>query len=340
LDALIDLRLETVTSMIAMKNKKKVDAWSSYWSEGNTTSLPNLFAANYDGDVSRFWNEAFTALTENSRVLDICTGNGAIAILASDHVNRRDISCDIHAIDVAKIQASELQNGDTSTNAIKFRSGVAVEETPFPDNYFDLIVGQFALEYCDVAAGIKELSRITREDGRVVLMMHHVHSATVGSTREFIGIADIFLHDPTIFFRLRKYAEQYSGKKYVDTPKSIQKRRHLVSSIDNADSLSRQFPNNRFLRVTLDNIKQLAERVQNDSSLELAEIREFEKIVKYHLVRMQDQRDAALDNEKMAEVEALFRHYGFPSVHHELYYLDSVLFSWTLVARRENRKQS
>lgn len=321
-----------------MKNKKKVAAWSSYWSEGNTTSLPNLFAVNYDGDVSRFWNDAFTVLADNSRVLDICTGNGAIAILARDHVNRRNISCEVHAIDVANVQAAELQNNDTSGNTVKFQSGVAVEDTHFPDNYFDLIVGQFALEYCDIGGGIKELSRIARGAGGVVLMMHHANSATVGSTGNFIDIADLFLREPSIFFRLRKYAEQYSRKKYVDTPKSIKKKQQLIASISNADSLSRQIPNNRFLRVTLDNIKQLAERVQNDSSLELAEIREFEKIVKYHLIRVQDQRDAALDNEKITEVAGLFRNHGFPSVHYEPYYLDEVLFSWTLMARRDNRE--
>ena len=62
--------------MIAARSGKQIAAWSSYWSEGNTTSLPNLFAGNYSGDVLRFWNEAFDTLEDNSRVLDICTGFG------------------------------------------------------------------------------------------------------------------------------------------------------------------------------------------------------------------------------------------------------------------------
>ena len=320
--------------MIAMKNKKKIAAWSSYWSEGNVTSFPNLFAENYVGDIFRFWSETFTVLKAHSRVLDICTGNGAIAILARDDVNRRNIRCDIHAIDVAKIQPNELQANDATFNNVKFHSGVAVEATRFPDNYFDLIVGQFALEYCNTEDGIKELSRITRKDGAIVLMMHHASSITVKNTRDIIDIANVFLKEPTIFFRLRKYAEQYLRQKIKDAPKVIQKRKQLMASFNEANKLFRQFPNNSFLQVTLDNIKYFAERVHNNSSIQTSEIREFEKMVKYHLIRMQDQLDAVSDIEKMSEFEGLFHRYGFLSVTVKPYYLEGVLFAWTLKAER------
>jgi ubiquinone/menaquinone biosynthesis C-methylase UbiE len=317
-----------------MKNRKKIAAWSSYWSEGSITSLPNLFIENYDGDVLRFWSEKFSELGEHSRVLDICTGNGAIAMIARDNFDRRGIHCDIHAIDVATIQPHELQRHGTNINKIEFHSGVAAEATPFSDDHFDLIVGQFALEYCDVEEGIKELSRIVREDGSVVLMMHHAESLTVRKTHELISIADIFLDEPTIIFRLRKYAEQYSQQKSMDAPKVVQKRQQLIASFDNAKKLLRQYPTSRFLEVTLNNIGQLAERVHDEPSVQVEVIREFEKTVKHHLIRAKDQRDAALDAEKISEIEALFTSYGFRSVLYQPYYLDEVLFSWTLEARR------
>ena len=324
--------------MIAMKNKKKIAAWSSYWSEGNITSFPNLFAENYGGDISCFWSETFSVLRKHNRVLDICTGNGAIAILARDYINRRNIGCDIHAIDVAKIQSHELQDSDATFNNIKFHSGVAVEKTRFPDNYFDLIVGQFALEYCNIEDGIKELSRIIRKDGVIVLMMHHANSITVKNTHDIIDIGKVFLKEPNIFFRLRKYAEQYSRQKIKDAPKVIQKRNQLMVSLNEVNKLFRQFPNNSFLQITLDNIKYIAERIHNNSSVQISEIREFEKTVKYHLIRMQDQRDAASDIEKMSELEELFHRYKFISVKFKPYYMDGVLFAWTLKAEKNNYK--
>ena len=322
--------------MIAAKNSKKIAAWSSYWSEGNITSLPNLFAENYGGDVRRFWNDAFATLQDNSRLLDICTGNGAIALLARDHANRRKIRCEIHAVDVAEIQSNNHDGSDSTSNNILFRSGVAVEATHCRSGYFDLIVGQFALEYCNIEDAIKELSRIAKEDGTLVLMMHHANSVTARNTREFINIANIFLKEPTILYRLRKYAEQYIRNKAADTRKLIQKRQQLMASLNEADSLSGQYPRNRFLNVTLDNVKHFIGRVHSDPLIRVEEIREFERTVRRHLIRMRDQRDASLDSDEMSELKASLHASGFPAVQYKPYYLDEELFSWTLRAWRGN----
>ena len=171
--------------MIAARSSKQIAAWSAYWSEGNITSLPNLFVDNYSGDVLRFWDEAFSTLEENGTVLDICTGNGAIAYLARDHADRRGIRFEIHAIDVAEIQPRSREGDDSTINDVQFHSGVAVEATHCRNDYFDLIVGQFALEYCSIPEAVKELSRIIRDKGSLVLMMHHADSATAQRARHW-----------------------------------------------------------------------------------------------------------------------------------------------------------
>ncbi len=319
--------------MIAARPSKKNAAWSSYWSEGNVTSLPNLFADNYGGDVLRFWNEAFAALEGNSRVLDICTGNGAIAYLVRNHADHRAIRCEIHAIDVAEIQPANPERGETTLNEIQFHSGVAVEATNFRSDCFDLVAGQFALEYCNVADAVKELSRIIRKDGALILMMHHADSVTAQRTRYFIDIADVFLKEPTIFYRLRKYAEQHIGQKRINARKAPQKRQQLLTSLTEADNISSRFPGNRFVSITLDNIKHLVNRIHSDPLIRMEEIREFERAVQHHLIRIRDQRDASFDNERMSELESLLRANGFGSVHYEPYFLDDVLFAWTLRSR-------
>ena len=296
------------------------------------TSLPNLFADNYSGDVLRFWLEAFGALRDDSRVLDICTGNGAIALLARDYANRRKIRCEIHGLDVAEIRSGNLESGDSSVNGVQFHPCVAVEATHCRSDYFDMIVGQFALEYCMVEDAVRELASIARKGGRLVLMLHHADSVTARNTREFIGVAEVFLKEPSIFYRLRKYAEQYSRHKAGDPRKLARKRQQLVASLNEADGLAREYPTNRFLSVTLDNVKHLMERLHGDSQMRVEEIRKFESVVKHHFIRMRDQRDASLDSMGMARLDALLRASGFRSVHYEPYFLEDVLFSWTLTA--------
>ena len=296
------------------------------------TSLPNLFADNYGGDVLQFWREAFGALREGSRVLDICTGNGAIALLAADHADRRKLHCEIHGLDVAEIHPGNLESADSPVNGVHFHPRVAVEATHCRSDYFDMIVGQFALEYCKVEDAIRELARIVSKGGRLVLMLHHADSVTARNTREFIRVAEVFLKEPSVFYRLRKYAEQYSRHKAGDPRKLARKRQQLVTSLNEADGLTRQYPNSRFLSVTLDNVKHLVERLQSDPQMRVEEIREFESLVKHHYIRMRDQRDASLDSRGMTRLEALLRGDGFRSVHYEPYFLEDVLFSWTLTA--------
>ncbi len=214
--------------MIAARSSKQIAARSAYWSEGNITSLPNLFVDNYSGDVLRFWDEAFSTLEENGTVLDICTGNGAIAYLARDHADRRGIRFEIHAIDVAEIQPRSREGDDSTINDVQFHSGVAVEATHCRNDYFDLIVGQFALEYCSIPDAVEELSRIIRENGSLILMVHHADSATAQRTRHFVDVADVFLKEPTIFYRLRKYAELHIGRKRINARKASQKRQQLM----------------------------------------------------------------------------------------------------------------
>lgn len=315
-----------------MESKNKIAAWSSYWSEGNFTSLPNLYAANYDGAVLEFWAGIFRELKEHARLLDICTGNGAIAMLVRDNLDRREMVCDIHAIDVAEIHPIEVQHHGSVQNNVQFHPGTAVEATRFPDEYFDLIVGQFALEYCDLPLAIEELSRIIRNDGRIVLMMHHEDSVTVSKTIDLIRIADFFFENPSIFLRLRKYGEQYSRQKTPDTAKVAQTRKQLSASLGRAEELLKQYPKDRFLRATLGEIRQVIERIHERAPGQAASVRHFENIVRNYLIRMRDQRDAALNAQDMSELDELFLQHGFHDISYEPFYSEGLLFAWTLLA--------
>ena len=107
----------------------------------------------------------------------------------------------------------------------------------------------------------------------------------------------------------------------------------MISSLNEAERLSKRFPDNRFLSVTLDNIRSFINRIHEDPLIRLEEIRQFERTVLHHVTRIRDQRDASLDDERMAGLGALLRANGFGTVHYEPYNLDDVLFAWTLRAR-------
>ena len=66
------------------------------------------------------------------------------------NADRRGIRIDIHAIDVAENQPYSREGDDSTINGVQFHSGVAVEATHCRNDYIDLIVVQFAIEYCSI----------------------------------------------------------------------------------------------------------------------------------------------------------------------------------------------
>jgi ubiquinone/menaquinone biosynthesis C-methylase UbiE len=100
-------------------------------------------------------------------VLDIACGTGIVARNIAPHVGSRGIviGLDVNPdmIDMARIAA------ERDETAIEWHTGPA-EQLPFPSENFDLILCQFGLMFfADRHAALKEMHRVLRKDGRVVL---------------------------------------------------------------------------------------------------------------------------------------------------------------------------
>ena len=157
--------------------------WSDYWATGALTSLPEDFAFNYDGEVADFWYEQFDALPASASLLDICTGNGPIALLAAGYARQANKSVDITAVDAAAIRPDEIarRRPDVAglVEGIRFVGQTPVESLPFEDGSFDLITSQYGLEYCRLDLAAPELARVLRPGGRLVLLCHSASSEMI-----------------------------------------------------------------------------------------------------------------------------------------------------------------
>ena len=119
---------------------------------------------NYGGSVRDFWREKFNELPEHARILDIATGNGAIATLAAELDADKNKGFFITATDLATINQDivESKTAKELRRKIVFRSAVPCEKQPLEDNSCDLVTSQFGFEYSDVAAAVIEMRRFYR----------------------------------------------------------------------------------------------------------------------------------------------------------------------------------
>jgi ubiquinone/menaquinone biosynthesis C-methylase UbiE len=151
-------------------------AWSAYWATGGLHSCVGSFPGNYSGAIGAHWQAVFAQLRPGQRVLDLATGNGALPLLLGDQFAGGD-GPQVDAVDLAEV-APAWYSADQRAR-IRFHSGVAMEQLPFADASFDLVVSQFGFEYAQRDAALREALRVARPSGGIAFVMHHAGSVLV-----------------------------------------------------------------------------------------------------------------------------------------------------------------
>ncbi len=154
--------------------------WTHYWASGNLTSLPEDFRNNYDEEIADFWWSVFSSAPEQSHILDICSGNGAIAILAAEYALKNNKAFTISAVDAAEINIDTIkksyQGFERFESFLSFKGGVQVETLEIPSESYDVITSQYGFEYCDLEEATKSVYRLLKIKGIFALITHTTNS--------------------------------------------------------------------------------------------------------------------------------------------------------------------
>lgn len=167
--------------------------WDRYWHYDRIAScFDGAAAANYDECVAAGWRGFFGGLPEGARILDLCTGNGAAAIIAAAAKKRFEI----HAVDQANIDPpAYVTRHAEDFAAIRFIPATAVEALPFPDGRFDAAISQYGIEYSDLARSLPEAVRVIAPGGRLRLVVHAADGDVAAGARAVIAEAGLLLEE-------------------------------------------------------------------------------------------------------------------------------------------------
>lgn len=229
--------------------------WSRYWASGVLHSCPGAFAGNYDDEIRDHWLAFFGGLPNGARVLDIGTGNGAVAFLARDAAHTLGREFHIEGIDAALIIPSEAaaRHGLT-VGHIVFRGGTACEQTGYPDRSFHAVSSQYAIEYSRVGDTLNELARILKPGGRAGFIMHHSDSRAVETTRAEIGIFDYLREEAPLIAVCRRLlaglAESGDEEQLLDrltNREAQQQHREIASLLQSVTAYARSQPQAAFV---------------------------------------------------------------------------------------------
>lgn len=193
--------------------KYSSDSWSSYWEQGSLTSLPIDFKLNYDREVDEFWQDTFSKLSNNAVIIDVCSGNGAIAFLAAKYCIENGKAFSIYATDAANIKPELIARKDPmlqkQASLINFKPGVLLEEFSLENVQADLITSQYGIEYCLNEVTARKLFELSKKGGRLVAITHSVKTPIANITKN-----DYQLLDTVNFFtRVKKLIKNDSSQK-------------------------------------------------------------------------------------------------------------------------------
>jgi ubiquinone/menaquinone biosynthesis C-methylase UbiE len=320
------------------------DSWNKYWEHGFLTSCSNAFAGNYEGTLRDCWLSFFGRLSRGSRVLDLCTGNGAIAMIANEVSREKGMELEIHGIDSAAIRPHEtVSRGRELLDGIRFHGGVAAESTGFEDQYFQAIAGQYALEYTDVDACAAEMARIAAPGAVLQFIVHHDRSIVMKTSQEEIRNAALLFEETLLFDRARAVIERVGlartpaarrALKY--DPEAEAAREALNRAAARVSEASEASPHPQFLQMAMKNVAEAYRRCCSEGvDAGLAVLEEGRGTILANLERLEDLMAAGRNEAQMTEITAAFARHGLSSeapaiVRHD----DGPLMGWILSARR------
>lgn len=170
--------------------------WNDYWHFNRLSSFDELGETNYREEVAAGWRAFFDSLPNGASILDLCTGNGAIAVMAAEAGRRGAKDFRIAAVDAADINPYlYVKKHRDELAAIEFRPSTPIESLPWPDASFDSVVSQYGIEYSDLSQSIPELTRIVAPAGRARLILHAAEGAVVQRSKRAIAEIDFLLRD-------------------------------------------------------------------------------------------------------------------------------------------------
>lgn len=162
-----------------MTKKTNLNHWSRYWQTGHLTSLPEDFSTVYDGEIEAFWKNLADTLPDEGQVLDVCSGNGPVALLIARHAP----SARVWAADAAAIDPSTALSGHPALEELS-RRVTYLPETPSEsvdalDRQFDLVTSQYGLEYTDWSASARAIASVLKPGAKLAIVAHVPDSAMI-----------------------------------------------------------------------------------------------------------------------------------------------------------------
>lgn len=294
--------------------------WDRYWQADRLSAcLADSATHNYEPTLRAGWSRFFESLPGGARLLDIGTGNGAIALIAAETAAARGEHFEIHGVDAAAIDPQRFVNAPSSClAAIRFHAHTRCEALPFSAAYFDAISGQYALEYTKVPDTLAELARVAKPGALVRFVLHAREGVTAAGAARDLGEIAFLENELHLLSRARalmhatfafERAAAYDATLEASAHKA---RERYLAAAQQADARYPEASCKGMYKDLLDGIRSAWDRRQTLTlDFVLDGIAAIETEMHAHCARLQDLLHAAVTHDQAAALMEQCEQCGF-----------------------------
>lgn len=326
--------------------------WSRFWSRGTVTTFEGHFAGNYDGEIVEFWHSVLEPLNDRAVVVDLATGNGAVALLIAAWAREHDRQLLITGLDTAAIDPARVREARPELaadfDAIELIGGTPLEATGLERGSVDLLTSQYGYEYGDTAAGSREAARVLRAGGSLAMILHNADSAILRQAREGLAQVSYCLEEQRLVHLAERMVKLFRALKPGGSgpgglhwsPGALKVRESFMDAAERvgqrAKTPAAREADAGFIEFLLPSVMQIVERSREPDAetLERAWAGLHAEVETYRL-RMADLTSAALDAQGIERVSRELAEAGFENIEvRPLHYRATTLLGWTLTSNR------
>lgn len=301
--------------------------WQRYHQQGLLSTCPTAADSGYDKEIALVWQEFFAALPNEAKIVDLATGNGAVAVLAID-VSLREAKhftvygtdlADINPVKTVSLQAERLKH-------ITFYGNTASEQLPFTSKSIDAVTAQYGLEYSDPTAIFVELQRVLKPKSQCQFVIHHASSTLVLKAKASLTEAALLLAADSLFSLLAQALTVDMAKKAIYTHKFSEKFNQFNEQLPSL----RAEGGGELLSAMLAAFMQLVSRFSQINHQQLlSELDALKAELTANMLRLQDLLNRAKTEHDMQELIALAKQQGFTTKQLAPLYHDKInLVAW------------
>ena len=288
------------------------DQWSEYWKQGHLTTFAGPeFEDGYQGSFKSFWLQYLDILPEESTIVDLGTGNGALPLLFARALEDTGRKVSIVGVDSASIEPSEefkKYRKRDSLIKVRFKQDTLMEATKLKKGSTDLVVSQYGFEYGNQEQVLKEIRRILKPGGRLSLIVHHEGSFVVKKARGMLDQA-ILGEEERLVNRIKKWARDFSAGR----PKPVldKQAQQLDACFKRLNQSASRFNDANMLALLVNGGMAVATKVQTHPEEAKVMLQEWITEFNAYRLRMVDICSVAYSNKGVNSLIDLLRAEGF-----------------------------